>query len=233
MSPGTTGTDTLQFIHSSQLPAGKKATHVRVRADFRKLKKDPYRVRWTVRGDLVDYNGNTSTLTLDLTASILFNSSVILTEGARFIAVDVSDFYLESELEEKEYMWIPVHLLDAETCAAYNLDELIINGRVLTEINKGMYGLPQAGRLVYNNLVLNLDQNGYRPCKQTHGLWRHESSPVTFTLVVDNFGIKYVREEHAKHLIAALLEDYCIIEDWTVCLYCGFATGLGLQERYR
>jgi hypothetical protein len=84
---------------------------------------------------------------------------------------------------------------------------------VLTEINKGMYGLPQAGRLVYNNLVLNLDQNGYRPCKRTHGLWRHESHPVTFSLVVDNFGIKYVREEHAKRLIAALLEDYCIIED--------------------
>ena len=115
ISTGATGTDTLQFIHSSQLPAGKKATHVRVCADFRKHKKDPYRVQWTVRGDLVDYDGNTSTLTYDITnASILFNSSVILTEGARFIAVDVSNFYLESELEEKEYIWIPVHLLDAE-----------------------------------------------------------------------------------------------------------------------
>jgi len=84
-----------------------------------------------------------------------------------------------------------------------------------------MYSLPQAGRLVYNNLVLNLDQNGYRPCKQTHGLWRHESPPITFSLVVDDFGIKYVGEEHAKHLIAALLEDYRITEDWTGSLYYG------------
>ena len=92
---------------------------------------------------------------------------------------------------------------------------------MLTKSNKGMYSLPQAGRLAYNKLVLNLDQNGYRPCKQTHGLWRHESHPVTFSLVVDNFGIKYVGEEHAKHLNAALLEDYRITEDYTVSLYCG------------
>jgi hypothetical protein len=31
------------------------------------------------------------------------------------------------------------------------------------------------------------------------GLWRHDTQPAQFTLVVDNFGVKYVGEEHANH----------------------------------
>jgi len=54
--------------------------------------------------------------------------------------------------------------------AAYELEDLIVDGRVLAEISKGMYGLPQAGRLAYDQLVLNLERNGYRPCKTTRGL---------------------------------------------------------------
>jgi hypothetical protein len=42
-----------------------------------------------------------------------------------------------------------------------------------------------------------------------------------FSLVVDDFGIKYVGKQHAQHLIDSLLEDYKITEDWTGSLYCG------------
>jgi hypothetical protein len=67
-----------------------------------------------------------------------------------------------------------------------------------------MYGLPQAGRLANNLLIKRLAPYGYRPCHHTHGLWRHDTKPVTFTLVVDDFGIKYIGKENADHLLNAL-----------------------------
>jgi hypothetical protein len=38
------------------------------------------------------------------------------------------------------------------------------------------------------------------PCARTPGLWKHTSQPICFSLVVDNFGIKYVGEAPADML---------------------------------
>ena len=40
----------------------------------------------------------------------------------------------------------------------------------------------------------------------TLGLFMHKTRPVWFTLVVDNFGVKYVGKENAKHLMSVLRE---------------------------
>ena len=46
--------------------------------------------------------------------------------------------------------------------------------------------------------------------------------PIMFTLIVDDFGVKYVGKEHAVHLINCLKEEmYKLTEDWTGNLYCG------------
>jgi hypothetical protein len=45
--------------------------------------------------------------------------------------------------------------------------------------------------------------------------------PITFTLVVDNFGVKYVRKEHADHLIWCIKQKYELTKDWAGNLYCG------------
>ena len=55
-----------------------------------------------------------------------------------------------------------------------------------------MYGLPQAGILAYNRLVTHLALSGYTPVQHTPGHFRHATRPVTFSLVVDDFAIKYV-----------------------------------------
>jgi hypothetical protein len=49
----------------------------------------------------------------------------------------------------------------------------------------------------------------------------HISCLIQFTLVVDNFGIKYVGKEHANHLLSTLKEHYTIDIDWEGKLYCG------------
>ena len=105
----------------------------------------------------------------------------------------------------------------------YNLDALAVNDWVYVEICKGMYGLPQAGRLANQLLKTRLAPHGYYECKHTPGLWRHKWRPITFVLVVDNFGVKYTGKEHALHLAAALKENYDITTDWTCSLFIGIS----------
>ena len=65
---------------------------------------------------------------------------------------------------------------------------------------KGVHG----GRLeFYNN----------NPIWFTPGVWRHKWNPVTFTLIVDDFGIRFVGEEHAYHLKNTFKEFYDITID--------------------
>ena len=40
------------------------------------------------------------------------------------------------------------------------------------------------------------------------GLWRHKCRPVLFYLIVDEFGLEYVRKHHTNHLLNALKEKY-------------------------
>jgi hypothetical protein len=84
-----------------------------------------------------------------------------------------------------------------------------------------MCGLPQAGILVNELLQRNLSKDGYRPTQHTHGLWKHDTSPVSFLLVVDDFVVKYVGREHAEHLMECIKKNYNISSDWKGSAYCG------------
>jgi hypothetical protein len=84
-----------------------------------------------------------------------------------------------------------------------------------------MYGLPQAGILMNKLLQQRLSLDGYRPTKHTHGLWKHETRPFWFSLVVDDLGIKYIGRNNADHLITSIKKNYAISSDWTGSAYCG------------
>ena len=159
----TKGTNSIRFKKPSQLPPGKKATYLRICANYRPQKSDPYRIRFTVGGNLVNYNGETYTPTSDLiTAKILFNS-VISTLGAKFFTIDLSNFYLITPIESEhqyEYMFVPTWVFPKDIKNEYNIDALSENGKVLAEITTGMYGLPQAGILAYRKLVQHLKDAG-------------------------------------------------------------------------
>ena len=62
-----------------------------------------------------------------------------------------------------------------------------------------------------------------RNATHTSGLWRHTHRPTQFTLVVDDFGVKYTTKEDAQHLINALKETYDISEDWNGEIHCGIS----------
>ena len=77
-------------------------------------------------------------------------------------------------------------------------------------ICKGVYGLPQAGKLANDFLRKRLSTKGYYEAATNPVLWLQKWRPVMFCLTVDNFGIKYVGKQHAQHLLSILQEHYTV-----------------------
>jgi hypothetical protein len=57
----------------------------------------------------------------------------------------------------------------------------------------------------------------------TPGLWYHELCPISFTLVVDDFGVKHENKDDVNHLVASIETTYTLTKDWSGDLYCGIA----------
>jgi hypothetical protein len=139
------------------------------------------------------------------------------------MCADVKKIFLNTPLDRPEYMRLALSIIPQEIIDKYKLGDKAKNGYVYIRIDKGMYGLPQAGRLANYLLVKRLAPHGYHPVGHTHGLWRHITRPFTFTLVVDNFGVKYVDKDNVDHLLNALKKNYEVTEDWERKLYCGIS----------
>jgi hypothetical protein len=55
--------------------------------------------------------------------------------------------------------------------------------------------------------------------------------PISFTLVVDDFAVKYVGKQHAEHLRNALLRTYELTTDWTATVYSGMTLKWDYDKR--
>jgi hypothetical protein len=76
------------------------------------------------------------------------------------------------------------------------------------------------GILANKFLRKQLAPHGYCECVNTPRHWKHTTRPINFSLIVDDFGIKYVGKEHAEHLIKSLKEKYKLTEDLAGDSYC-------------
>jgi hypothetical protein len=215
------GTNTMFFIPVHAIPKNKKATYLKIVAAYRPEKSNPHRVRFTVGGDRIDYPGDVSTKTADLPTVKTLLNSVVSTPNARFMTADLKDFYLGTPLAQYEYMRIPVSVIPDSIINEYKLLPLVHRDHVYVEIRKGMYGLPQAGRIANDRLTEFLAPHGYTPMPITPGLWKDTTSDLVFALVVDDFGVKYTNKHDAERLMHTLQQQYSVSEDWTGARYCG------------
>jgi hypothetical protein len=155
-----TGTETMWFIYCHQIPKHKRATYVRVVCADRPKMLNPCRVRWMAGGNRIDYPGNKTTKTADMTTAKLIFNSVISTPKGHFMGIDLKDFYLCSNLDEYKYVRIPIHMLPDAIMNLYNLHDKVVDGYVYAKVRKGMYGLPQAGHLANEQLHKLLEPHG-------------------------------------------------------------------------
>jgi hypothetical protein len=134
-------------------------------------------------------------------------NTILNTKGMKFMCLDIKNFYLTAPLDRFEYMKMPLSLFPSWMREQYNLEKHAKNGFVYIELRRAVWGLPQAGILANKLLHKRLLPHGYYECKHTPGLWRHLTRPISFTLVVNDFGVKYVGQEHVDHLINASREN--------------------------
>jgi hypothetical protein len=145
--------------------------------------------------------------------------------------MDIKNYYLGTPLPRFEYMKMQLSRFPEEIIQKYNLNALAVDGWVYIGIRKGMYGLKQAGLLANQLLQTRLAPFGYYPARHTLGLWYHKTRPISFTLVVDDFAVKYVGKHHAENLRNALLRTYKITTDWTATVYSGMALKWDYNKR--
>jgi hypothetical protein len=180
------------FLHLSEnIPDDRKITYGKIVCDYKPHKKEKERVRLTVRGDILDYSGDVATSTADITTFKILINSTLSTEDADMM-MDIKNYYLGTPLPRFEYMKMQLSRFPEEIIQKYNLNALAVNGWVYIEIRKGMYGLKQSGLLANQLLQTRLAPFGYYPARHTPGLWLHKTQPNYFTLVVDDFAVKYV-----------------------------------------
>jgi hypothetical protein len=218
------GYETMRFLPITEIPRGTKITYARIVVADRPEKANPRRVRITIGGNLVVYMGVTSTKAAELPTVKIFINSVLSTPKARMMTMDLKDFFLmTAKMDKKDfaYMRMALNLFPPDIIEKYNLHTIAKDGFVYIEVSKGMYGLPQAGRLANEQLIRHLAPHGYAPCAITPGLWKHESRDIQFLLVVDDFAVKYTNRQDVEHLISALKTGYKLSIDWDAERYCG------------
>lgn len=226
------GTQTIEFVPYSAVDKTKTVTYARVVAEIRPDKPDPNRIRITAGGNLIYYPQDKSTPIADITTAKLLFNDVISTPQAKFLTLDIANMYLETAMDEPEWMRMKLEDIPHSIRTKYDLDKKVhTDGYVYIKIKKGMYGLPQAGKLAYEQLKTHLAKYDFHPARFTPGLWKHKTRPIQFCLVVDDFGVKYTRKQDAEYLIAALRDCYTLYEDWSGSKYIGISLQWDYNKR--
>ena len=229
------GNGAMEFIKISEVPKGKKVAYSNMVCDYRPTKEEKYRVRLTVGGDVLDYYGNAASPAASLIETkLLINSTISdACDGARFLTLDIRDFFLQSFLKEPEYLRIHSRYFLDDIRRQYDIDNLIApDGYVYCKIKRGMYGLKQAAKLARDQLVQHLAKHGYAPCEGTPNIWAHKERRTKFCLCVDDFGVKYYSKADALHLIDALKEAYSITIDWSGTKFCGLRLEWNYERKF-
>jgi hypothetical protein len=184
-------TNTIAFIHKTSVPTErwKNITYGCIVANFCPEKDDPFCIRLTVGRNRINFPGDCSIPTANMiTVKILLNS-FISTKNAKFMTIDIKDFYLNTPMECPEFVQRKMSDMPDNIIKLYNLSDIAHDGYVYVSIQKGMYRLPQAGIIAHELLEQQLQANGYHQSKLNPGFWKHNWRPISFALCVNDFSI--------------------------------------------
>jgi hypothetical protein len=198
---GTNLVFVMMHAEIQNIPSNQMVTYVRVVANVHPRTANPHCIRITAGGNLINYPRDLSTQTADLTTSKLMWNSVLSTEGARYMFLNIKNFYLTAPLDCYEYMKIPLNIFPEWIIKQYDLSKHALNGFIYLEMRHVVWGLPQAGILANKLLQKWLLPHGYYKCANTPGLWKHKTHRIGLTLIVNDFGVKIFGKEHADHPI--------------------------------
>ena len=121
------GNEALEFIPISEVPKGEPVTYANMVCDIRHHKEDKYRVRLTVGGDRLEYFFETAAPAASLLeAKLIINSTISQSaKNARFMTLDIKDFFLQSTMKQPQYMKIHSKYFSDEFRSLYNINNII------------------------------------------------------------------------------------------------------------
>ena len=141
------GTNTMSFIDKAEIPndCWSDVAQSRIVCNVRPKKLEINRTHLTYGGHYLNVHMDCSTPTASMiTIKLLFNS-VISTHGARFMTIDIKDFYLNTPLERLEYLRMKLSYFPDDVIEHYkHKGKVDRKGFVYVKIVRGMYGLPHA-----------------------------------------------------------------------------------------
>ncbi len=130
-------TETIAFVTKQQIPRDRRRdiTYGQIVCEYRSEKKDPYLTRITMGGNLINYPDDCGTSTADLlTVKLMFNS-IISTPNAKFMTIDIKDFYLMTPMDRFEYFRMKLELFPQDMIEEYGLrDKVDTDGNVFCEV---------------------------------------------------------------------------------------------------
>jgi hypothetical protein len=220
---GQKGTNAMFVMSPSDrllIPKDRVITYARVVVDHRPQKEDPNCIRITVGGNLIDYPGELTTRTADITTAKLHWNGMLSAPNAKFMCLDIKFFDLSAPLNRFKYMGIAFVLFLPWIIDQYDLAKKVHNGHIYVKMWCAVWGLPQAEILANTLLKKRLAPHGYFECTHMPGLWKHATQPISFTLVVENFCMNYTRQDDIDDLIKCIKEKYKLTMDWDGNLYC-------------
>jgi hypothetical protein len=81
-------------------------TYARVVVNHRPQKEDPTHIRITAEGNLINYPGELTTQTVDITTAKLHWNSMLSTPNAKFMCLDIKNLCLSAPHDRYKYMQI-------------------------------------------------------------------------------------------------------------------------------
>ena len=105
-------------------------------------KEYPNHTRITVAGSQLCYPEDVSTPTGSLDLVKLIINSVLSSCNARSVSFYLKRFYLQTPMEQSEYVRTKLSYIPQEFIEEYNLTKAVQNGWIYFEILHNCYGLP-------------------------------------------------------------------------------------------
>jgi hypothetical protein len=163
-------TETIFFINKTNIPQDRRGniSNRRFVCAYREEKKDKYCTRITMSGNLIKYPGDCGISAADLLTVKLLLNSIISTPNAKFMSIDIENFYLCTPMTQYKYFQMKLELFPEDIIEEYDLQNKVdATGNVHCEVQCGMYGLHQAGIIAQELLEKQLLNAGYHQSKVT------------------------------------------------------------------
>ena len=219
-------TNSIKWKSDGVVPTGRHATYANAVGYKKRVNnEDVYRIRLAYGGDNSDYDGERTSTMAEITAVKIAFNSVVSNRDLDYCTLDLRDMYLQSSLppDRLEYMYMPLAIIPTALRMELGMHSLPEHTRILWEVHKALYGMPQAGRLAQQDLIRILKTGGYHMSPTTPCLFTHDTRKIKFLVWVDDFFVTYKRGDKTdvEHLMSVLSQMYEFKIDWTGSSYLG------------